>query len=56
MGRKTKNFFSSLYRQSFQRNQDLTNFTGEFLEWFAWFFTTVNDDFDDLDNFPELAI
>ena len=52
-----KGVIDSWNRQSFQKNQDLTNFTGEFLEWFAWFFTNLNDDFDDsLENFPELTI
>ena len=47
-------------KQNVRRNQeDLLNFTEEFLEWFAWLFSTINDldEFDDsLENFPELTI
>ena len=57
LGSCLKGVIDSWKRQSFHQNQDLSDFTGEFLEWFAWFFSTINDEFDDsLENFPELTI
>ena len=60
LGSCLKGVIDSWKIQNVQKNQgNYPDFGEEFLEWFAWLFSKLNniDDFDDsLENFPELTI
>lgn len=59
LGSCLKGVIDSWKKQGHARQrEDLLNFTQEFLDWFAWLLTSLNEDDleDNLDNFPELCL